>query len=92
MDISKLKGVNVGNAGGYCMELGNSFQENGETEICIFLKDIKTNVKDIKYMPYIAHEIMHAIQIMCKNYAMDITKEEEHTAYIMFYLLEEVTK
>lgn len=88
MDISKLRGIEIGNAGGYCVVFNDTFQETGKTEICIFLRDIKENSKNIKYMPHASHEIMHAIQIMCKNLNMKVEDEMEHTAYIMFYLLE----
>jgi len=88
-DMSKLKGVSITGAG-CCIESGNTFTVDGKTEICIFLQDIKANVKEISFTPYLAHEIMHAIQIMCRNLQMEVPEEVEHTAYIMHYLLESI--
>lgn len=91
-DITNLQGIDIGNAGGYCVEVSENFQSTGETDIYIFLRDIKKNVKKMRYMPYIAHEILHAIQIICTNLHMRIEEEKEHTAYIMHYLMEELIK
>ena len=88
-DMSKLQGVPITGAG-FCVETGMTFAEDGRTEICIFLQDIEVNVKNISFMPYLAHEIMHAIQIMCQNLQMKVDTEIEHSAYIMHYLLESI--
>lgn len=89
MDLSKLKGVpNLG--AGYTCVFEDTFTEDGKTKVCIFLQDIEENVKRIEFTPYIAHEIMHALQILCSNTSMKIEEEQEHTAYLMHYLLEQV--
>ncbi len=89
MDLSKLQGVPKLGAGYTCI-FNDTFQKDGKTEVCIFLQDIEDNVKNIQYVPYIAHEIMHALQILCENLGMQIQEEKEHTAYLMHYLLEQV--
>jgi hypothetical protein len=35
----------------------------------------------------VAHEIVHALQYICKDRYMDFTKECEHTAYMMQHLM-----
>ena len=37
--------------------------------------------------PSIAHEIIHALKYMCIRRDMEFTKESEHMAYIMQYLM-----
>ena len=88
MDMSKLMGVPKRGAGCTCV-LEDTFQEDGRTNVCIFLQDISENIKRIEFVPYLAHEIMHALQILCENLTMKIEEEKEHTAYLMHYLLEE---
>lgn len=89
MDLSRLQGVpKLGS--GYTCVFEDTFQEDGRTNVCIFLKDIEEIVKNIERVPYIAHEIMHALQILCENLSMSIEEEKEHMAYIMFYLLEQI--
>ena len=88
MDLSNLMGVPQLGAGYTCV-LEDTFQKDGRTNVCIFLQDIEENVKNIEFIPYIAHEIMHALQILCKNLSMRIEEEQEHTAYLMHYLLEQ---
>lgn len=89
MDLSKLMGVPKLGAGYTCV-FEDTHQENGKTNVCIFLQDIKENIQKIEFVPYVAHEIMHALQILCENLNMQIEEEKEHTAYIMHYLLEQV--
>lgn len=91
LDLSKLQGVPHLGAGYTCV-FENTYSQNGETKVCIFLQDIKKNTKRIQFAPYIAHEIMHALQILCENTGMQIHEEKEHTAYLMHYLLEQVIK
>ena len=84
MDISKLVlqgGEKLG--GGYTAE-------SGDMECTIFLDDIANTVKRIENMPIIAHEIMHAIQIICEKYHMRVETEQEHTAYIFHYIMEQL--
>lgn len=80
MDMKYLKGVPILGDGYSCI--------SGDHETTIFLKDIEKTVTIIDRMPFIAHEIVHAIQNICECYSMDFTKEQEHTAYIMFHCLE----
>lgn len=89
MDLSKLKGIEVKGAG-YTTVFEDTFAEDGRTKICIFLQDIEKNTKEMQYAPYIAHEIMHALQIICMNLGMKIEEEQEHTAYLMHYIMEEL--
>jgi hypothetical protein len=89
MDLSKLQGVPKLGAGYTCV-FEDTFSQNGKTNVCIFLQDIVENVKKLEFVPYIAHEIMHALQILCENTGMKIEEEKEHTAYIMHYLLENI--
>ena len=88
MDLSNLMGVPQLGAGYTCV-LEDTFKKDGRTNVCIFLQDIEENVKNIEFVPYIAHEIMHALQILCENLGMQIEEEKEHTAYLMHYLLEQ---
>lgn len=89
LDLSKLQGVPHLGAGYTCV-FNNTYQTNGETEVCIFLQDIAKNTRKIEFTPFIAHEIMHALQILCENTGMRIEEEKEHTAYIVHYLMEQV--
>ena len=89
MDLSKLQGVPKLGAGYTCV-FEDTYSENGETKVCIFYQDIEENVKRMEFVPYIAHEIMHALQIVCQNLSMQIEEEKEHTAYIMHYLMEQI--
>lgn len=91
IDLSKLQGVPRLGAGYTCV-FENTYHEDGKTTVCIFLQDIKENVKKIEFMPYVAHEIMHALQILCENTGMQIEQEKEHTAYLMHYLMEALIK
>lgn len=89
LDLSELHGVPMIGSG-YTTVFNDTFKEDGRTEVCIFLQDIKKNARNLQYMPYAAHEIMHAIQILCANTGMEVHNELEHTAYIMHYLLEQL--
>lgn len=82
MDLSKLQGVPKLGAGYTCI-----FEDNSAT---VFLQDIEKNVKRIEFTPYIAHEIMHVIQIICEKFSMRVEIEQEHTAYIMHYLMDKL--
>lgn len=64
--------------------------KTGEYECMVFLEDIEKTVKDISLMPYIAHELTHVIQFICIDMNMQIQEEQEHTAYIMHYLFEQL--
>lgn len=40
--------------------------------------------------PSVAHEVMHAVQWICQARAIDMVREEEHCAYIMQYILNQI--
>jgi hypothetical protein len=82
MDISKLKGVPIKGSGYTCVMEDKS--------ICIFIENIAETVKDINHIAWVAHEIIHALAIMCEELGMKIEEEQEHMAYLMHYLLTEV--
>lgn len=86
MDLSQLKGQENSGAGVACI-LGDSKEE---LNIGIFIQDIKKNSKEWYAVSTFAHEIMHAIQMMCEKMGMKIEEEKESTAYLMDYLLSEV--
>ena len=65
---------------------------SGDCEATIFLEDLENTIKDSSRFSTIAHECMHVIQIICEKFSMKIENEQEHTAYIMNYLLDEITK
>ncbi len=65
---------------------------SGEYECSIFIEDLENSKKMIDRIPTIAHECMHVVQILCEKFAMKVENEQEHTAYILQYLLEEITK
>lgn len=88
MDLSQLQGVPKLGAGYTCV-FEDTFHQDGRTNVCIFLQDIEDNLKNIEFVPYVAHEIIHALQILCENLGMRIEEEKEHTAYLMHYLLEQ---
>ena len=80
LDMSKLKGVPISGAGYTCLMEDNS--------ACVFLQDIEKTVKDVTKSSYVAHEIMHIIQILCEKFSMKVEEEKEHTAYLMHYLMD----
>jgi len=82
MDIKWLRGVDIKGAGFTCI--------SGEDEATVFLEDIENTVKNIALMPFLAHEIMHVIQILCDRFSMKIEQEQEHTAYLMHYLMDKL--
>ena len=86
-DLSKLQGVEIKGAG-YTTLM--SQDENGNLEVGVFLQDIRKNVKKIACMPYIFHEITHAVQYICKERDMDMEEEMESVAYMVHYLGEQL--
>jgi len=82
IDMSKLQGVDKKGGGYTCIM--------GERVICIFMENIAESVKNIKLIPWFAHEIIHALAIMCEDMGMQIEDEKEHMAYLMHYILETV--
>lgn len=85
MDLSKLQGLDLKGGAGYTC----TFEDDSAT---IFIKDIEKSVKDINAIPVIAHEIIHALQIICEKYQMRFENEQEHMAYIMYHCLNELIK
>lgn len=65
---------------------------SGEYECSIFIEDLEKSKTMIERIPTIAHECMHTIQIICEKFGMKVENEQEHTAYLMHYLLEEIIK
>ncbi len=63
---------------------------SGEYECSIFIEDLEESKKVIDRIPTIAHECMHAVQIICEKFGMRVENEQEHTAYLLHYLLEEI--
>lgn len=86
-DLSKLKGVPIIGSG-YTTIM--SKDENGSIEVGVFLQDIVKNIKKVECMPYIFHEITHAVQYICKERGMDMEEEMEGTAYMIHYLGEQL--
>lgn len=84
MDLKYLKGEEIKGSGFTCI--------SGEYEVTVFLENIKKTVESLDLMPYVAHELMHVIQIICEKYNMKIELEQEHTAYLMFYLMDSLTR
>ena len=64
----------------------------GDDECTIFIKDIENTKKTLSRVPYVAHEVVHVLQILCEKFHMKAENEQEHLAYIMFYILEEFYK
>lgn len=83
MDLKYLKGEDRKGSGFTCI--------SGEQEATVFLENIEKTVKSLDHMPYVAHELMHVIQIICETYNMTIEHEQEHTAYLMYYLMDCLT-
>ena len=81
-DLSKMKGVDIKGSGFTCIM--------GDDSVVVFLQDIKNNIKNPVFFPVIAHEVMHVIQILCERNMMKVENEQEHTAYLMLYILNEL--
>lgn len=92
MDLSKLKGIPHQGSAYTCIidETDELKKEKMWLSIGIFYSNIEKAVKKIAYMPMIFHEIIHALQILCKERIMKFENEEEHFAYITSYILEEL--
>ena len=87
LDLSKLKGVPIVGSGYTTIMSKDEFES---IEIGIFLEEIEKNIKKIECMPYIFHEIIHALQYLCEERGMDMGEEKEGVAYIGTYLLQEL--
>jgi hypothetical protein len=81
-DMSELMGVER-KGSGYVAQFGDD-------SACLFLEDVEKTVKQLDRFPTIAHEVLHVIQILCEKFQMKIENEQEHTAYLMHYILEKI--
>lgn len=81
-DLSYLQGVDK-RGGAYTLA-------TDDHTTYVFIENIKETVKNEHNFPMIAHEIIHVLQNICKSRLMDFTREEEHIAYIMAHLLNEL--
>ena len=88
-DLSELKLINESGVeeqiatGGYTTKIDHS-------SCAIFFEDIKNSSKNIVAIPYLAHEVMHVIQLLCERSQMKVEEEKEHTAYLMHYILNQI--
>ncbi len=83
MDMSQLRGTDIMGFGMTC---------EMDDDIVIFIQDIEKSVTELDKMPYIAHEVVHALQIICNRIQAKAENEQEHLAYIMSYVLSELIK
>lgn len=81
-DLSYLKGVEK-KGGAYTM----AFDSNTSY---VFVDKIAQRIKEPNTFPTLAHEIVHVLQNICIARMMDFEKENEHMAYIMQYILNEI--
>ena len=89
-DLSKLKGLEK-KGSCFTTRLENiNPEKDRKLGIGIFIENLEETIKIKENFPIIAHEVMHAIQIICEEYGMNIETEKEHTAYLMSYILEEI--
>lgn len=84
-DQSKLRGVPI-KGSGYTTLM--SKDELWNIEIGVFFEDIESNVKRLESMPFIAHEVIHALQYICEERGIDMELEKESVAYMGTYLLQ----
>jgi len=76
---------------GHCMVMYNpDGSDRWPFEIRVLYQDIEETVKDVACMPIVVHELTHVLQHICERFQMAFEKEEEHMAYIMTYLLDEL--
>jgi len=82
MDMSMMSGVEI---------KGSGFTAKQDENITIvFFEDIENTLKKVESAPYIAHELVHVLQILCEKIHSDIVDEQEHMAYIMHYIYSEL--
>lgn len=81
-DISQLNGVEIKGSGYTSIE--------DENTTLVFFEDIKNTVNDIKLSAWVAHELVHVLQIICEKLGARFENEQEHMAYIMHYLMSEL--
>lgn len=86
MDMSQLKGVPI-EGSAYTVEMD---YDQRKINIAVFIEDIENSVKDMKWMPIIAHELMHVMQIICERIGAQIEEEKEHTAHMTSHLFAEL--
>ena len=78
MDLSQLQGVEIKGSGCTAIE--------DENTTLVFFEDIENTVTDINLAPWVAHELVHVLQILCEKISANFTNEQEHMAYLMHYL------
>ena len=83
-DLSVLQGEKIKGSAFTCI--------SGEYEATILIKDIEETLKHKENYILVAHEVMHVIQILCETFNMKIEEEQEHTAYLLVYLIDEIFK
>ena len=88
MDLSNVQGLpKIEHKGvGFTCTIGET-----DTEVLVAFKNIKTFIKEKKNAPYIAHELIHVLQLICERYQMTFKNEVEHMAYLMTYLYKKLT-
>lgn len=62
-------------------------QKNSPNQSTVY---IDLPVKPKQYAT-LAHELVHVLQYICESRGIEFTQEQENTAYLMQYLLNEVT-
>jgi len=58
----------------------------------VFFEDIEKTVQDVKLAPWVSHELVHVLQIITEKLSASFESEQEHMAYIMHYMYEELIK
>jgi hypothetical protein len=66
------------------MECACEYIKNGQIKLHFRNKPVAHD------FPSLAHEILHAIQWISKDRGIDMIKEEEHCAYMMQFILNEI--
>lgn len=83
-DMSQLVGLEIKGSGYTAVQ--------DENTTIVFFEDIQNTVRDIKLSAWIAHELVHVLQIICEKISARFENEQEHMAYIMHYLMTELQK
>jgi len=69
---------------------GAGFTMETDKGAAVAFLEYKANIKKLSFAPVVAHEIVHVIQIICDRYKFKIENEQEHMAYIMSYLMQQI--
>ncbi len=86
-DLAKLQGIEVKGAGYTCIMSKDEF---ANITVGVFIEKIEETIKDVEKMPYVFHEIVHALQYICEGLGIDMAAEKESVAYMAHYLLQEL--